>query len=180
MPPNRPASCCVWLMPCPPPHQFTLEVIFHNRLRRAYPCLTTNAEEADLLYIPYYAALDAVHWNFAKDATTEDKDELSLALTHWVAKKPHFKVSSWGWWGLGDGGCGWVALGVTYVGGAAVRGAGPLDGDWASHVGLQTQAKCRLGERAAGDPVDQEGGGGAGAGDGRASTTPLGTETGTV
>ncbi|KAL3680492.1 hypothetical protein R1sor_023448 [Riccia sorocarpa] len=63
--------------------QFALEPIFHARMK-SYECLTTNDSMASLFYIPFYAALDGNHWEFAENATNEDRDALPLELLHWL------------------------------------------------------------------------------------------------
>eukprot|EP00250_Pteridium_aquilinum_P018763 c24204_g1_i1 orf=834-2471(-) len=39
-------------------HQFSLEVVFHAKMKK-YPCLTTDMAMADAFYVPYYAGQDA-------------------------------------------------------------------------------------------------------------------------
>ncbi|TVU45794.1 hypothetical protein EJB05_05296, partial [Eragrostis curvula] len=57
-------------------NQFTLEVIFHNRMRQ-YGCLTPDASRAAAVYVPYYAGLDVGRhlWgsfgNAARDALAD-------------------------------------------------------------------------------------------------------------
>lgn len=89
-----------------PPHawfrteQFSLEVIFHERLRNGYPCLTQDPELADAFYIPYYAALDTAFTLFDKRLSTRDR--LAQRLIGWLSgsevwakfqgSKKHFMV----------------------------------------------------------------------------------------
>lgn len=67
-------------------HQYALEVIFHARLRH-YRCLTSDASLATLFYIPFYAGLDVLHWNFAINTTTQQRDQLSKELVQWLDKQ---------------------------------------------------------------------------------------------
>ncbi|MCO5552844.1 hypothetical protein L7F22_006362 [Adiantum nelumboides] len=71
-----------------PPHawyrteQFSLEVIFHERLRKGYPCLTEDTELASAFYIPYYAALDTAFTLFKPHLATRDR--LAQRLIGWL------------------------------------------------------------------------------------------------
>ncbi|KAJ3689854.1 hypothetical protein LUZ61_019018 [Rhynchospora tenuis] len=42
-----------------------LEPLFHHRLQSSYPCLTPSASEADAVFLPYYASLDALPFLFS-------------------------------------------------------------------------------------------------------------------
>ncbi|KAM0859662.1 hypothetical protein ACQ4PT_047039 [Festuca glaucescens] len=66
-------------------NQFTLEVIFHNRMRR-YDCLTTDASRAAAVYVPYYAGLDVGRylWGFSNDL----RDALAEDLVEWLRSSP--------------------------------------------------------------------------------------------
>eukprot|EP00271_Cylindrocystis_brebissonii_P003704 TRINITY_DN14964_c0_g1_i1.p1 TRINITY_DN14964_c0_g1~~TRINITY_DN14964_c0_g1_i1.p1 ORF type:complete len:1046 (+),score=325.96 TRINITY_DN14964_c0_g1_i1:149-3286(+) len=71
-------------------HVTSLELIFYNRLRKTYPCLTADPYDANLFYIPFYGSLDLMRWESAEKSTEEDKDHLSNALVRWLSKKPYF------------------------------------------------------------------------------------------
>ncbi|KAL2621358.1 hypothetical protein R1flu_001563 [Riccia fluitans] len=71
-------------------HQHLLEPIFHARMR-SYDCLTTDESTASLFYIPYYGALDENRWEFAENATNEDRDALPLELVHWLEEQESWK-----------------------------------------------------------------------------------------
>ncbi|TVU45792.1 hypothetical protein EJB05_05294, partial [Eragrostis curvula] len=78
-------------------NQFTVEVIFHSRMRR-YGFLTPDACLAAAVYVPYYAGLDVGRhlWgsfgNAARDALAED---LAAWLRSWAAHggRDHFLVA---------------------------------------------------------------------------------------
>ncbi|CAL4891514.1 unnamed protein product [Urochloa decumbens] len=66
-------------------NQFTLEVIFHARMRQ-YACLTADSSRAAAVYVPYYAGLDVGrhlwgHSNGVRDALAED-------LVRWLRSTP--------------------------------------------------------------------------------------------
>ncbi|KAH7284084.1 hypothetical protein KP509_34G038800 [Ceratopteris richardii] len=63
--------------------QFSLEVIFHNRLRLGYPCLTENPELASAFYIPYYAAMDTAFTLFGTYLPARDR--LTQRLVGWLS-----------------------------------------------------------------------------------------------
>jgi xyloglucan galactosyltransferase MUR3 len=81
-------------------NQFTLEVIFHSRMRR-YGCLTSDAARAAAVYVPYYAGLDVGRhlWepfgNAARDALAEDLVAFLRASPAWQARggRDHFLVA---------------------------------------------------------------------------------------
>ncbi|KAL6622480.1 hypothetical protein ACP70R_032359 [Stipagrostis hirtigluma subsp. patula] len=66
-------------------NQFTLDVIFHNRMRQ-YGCLTADASLAAAVYVPYYAGLDVGRylWGFNNDL----RDALAEDLAHWLRSSP--------------------------------------------------------------------------------------------
>ncbi|RCV18726.1 hypothetical protein SETIT_3G325700v2 [Setaria italica] len=79
-------------------NQFTLEVIFHGRMRQ-YGCLTADASRADAVYVPYYAGLDVGRhlWgssNGARDALAEDLAGWLRSTPAWAARggRDHFLV----------------------------------------------------------------------------------------
>ncbi|KAJ3680782.1 hypothetical protein LUZ60_015271 [Juncus effusus] len=80
-------------------NQFTLDVIFHNRMKQ-YECLTTNSSKAEAIYVPFYVGLDIGRhlWGFNMSV----RDSLSLDLVQWLKSrhewwshsgKDHFFVS---------------------------------------------------------------------------------------
>lgn len=70
--------------------QFSLEVMFHERLKR-YECLTNDPSEAAFAYIPFYTALDLTRTLFSGTAAVKDK--LSQRLMGWLENEPHWKAS---------------------------------------------------------------------------------------
>lgn len=69
-------------------HQYALELVSHARIK-AYKCLTTDPNQASLFYIPFYAGLDVIRYNFAKESRDPNShDELSLKLLSWLATQP--------------------------------------------------------------------------------------------
>eukprot|EP01018_Ginkgo_biloba_P037609 Gb_07528 [translate_table: standard] len=62
---------------------FMVEIIFHKRMMH-YPCLTFSAEEADLVYIPYYSGLDALRYLYGNDI--EKSGEHGMELVAWLQK----------------------------------------------------------------------------------------------
>ncbi|XP_025877543.1 xyloglucan galactosyltransferase KATAMARI1 homolog [Oryza sativa Japonica Group] len=79
-------------------NQFTLEVIFHARMRR-YGCLTADASRAAAVYVPYYPGLDVGRylWGFSngvRDLLAEDLAEWLRGTPAWAAHggRDHFLV----------------------------------------------------------------------------------------
>jgi hypothetical protein len=77
-------------------NQFTLEVIFHARMRQ-YGCLTVDASRAAAVYVPYYAGLDVGRhlWGSSNDALAEDLAAWLRSTPAWAARggRDHFLVS---------------------------------------------------------------------------------------
>ncbi|CAL4942190.1 unnamed protein product [Urochloa decumbens] len=69
-------------------NQFTLDVIFHARMR-GYDCLTSDPSLAAALYVPFYASLDGGRhmWN-----STALRDALALDLVGWLARRPEWRA----------------------------------------------------------------------------------------
>jgi xyloglucan galactosyltransferase MUR3 len=69
-------------------NQFTLEIIFHNRMKQ-YRCRTTNFSIASAVYVPFYAGLDIGRhlWGYNMSV----RDSLSLDLVRWLKSRPE-------WW----------------------------------------------------------------------------------
>ncbi|KAF0887635.1 hypothetical protein E2562_002352 [Oryza meyeriana var. granulata] len=79
-------------------NQFTLEIIFHARMKR-YGCLTADVSRAAAVYVPYYAGLDVGRylWGFSngvRDALAEDLAEWLRSTPAWAAHggRDHFLV----------------------------------------------------------------------------------------
>lgn len=72
--------------------QFSLEVIFHNKMR-SYRCLTNDSSVASAIYVPFYAGLDVSQylWGF----NTSMRDSSGIGLVDWLARKPEWK-KMWG------------------------------------------------------------------------------------
>lgn len=69
-------------------HQFSLEVIFHNRMKQ-YECLTNDSSVAAAIYVPYYPGLDVARYLW-DPYNTSVKDADSLALFKWLKQKPEW------------------------------------------------------------------------------------------
>ncbi|OVA16521.1 Exostosin-like [Macleaya cordata] len=70
-------------------NQFTLEIIFHNRMKQ-YKCLTNNSSLASAIYVPFYAGLDIVRYLWGYNIST--RDATSLDLVKWLKARPEWKV----------------------------------------------------------------------------------------
>ncbi|KAF3330016.1 xyloglucan galactosyltransferase KATAMARI1 [Carex littledalei] len=68
-------------------NQFTLEIIFHNRMKQ-YRCRTTNSSIAAAIYVPLYAGLDIGRhlWGYNMSV----RDSLSLDLVQWLKSRPEW------------------------------------------------------------------------------------------
>ncbi|KAL2486479.1 Exostosin family protein [Abeliophyllum distichum] len=70
--------------------QFSLEVIFHNRMKQ-YECLTNDSTRATAIYVPYYAGLDiARHLWDSHNISVRDSD--ALDLVKWLREKPEWNA----------------------------------------------------------------------------------------
>lgn len=67
-------------------HQFSLEVIFHNRMKQ-YECLTNDSSQASAIYIPYYAGLDVARYLWDDDKNNSKKDADSMDLFKLLREK---------------------------------------------------------------------------------------------
>ncbi|KAI4344926.1 hypothetical protein L6164_012104 [Bauhinia variegata] len=74
-------------------HQFTLEVIFHNRMKN-YKCLTNDSSLASAIFVPFYAGLDISRFMFGNLNETV-KDSLGRDLAKWLSRKREWK-QMWG------------------------------------------------------------------------------------
>lgn len=63
--------------------QFALELYFHERLVRKYPCLTDREDLANAFYLPYYAGMDLSHRFTHRLA----KEERYLELAKWLQER---------------------------------------------------------------------------------------------
>ena len=70
--------------------QFSLEVIFHARMKQ-YPCLTTDQAKATVFFIPNYANLAIFRSLY--DSDVEERDKPAKELVAWLEAQP-----SWHRW----------------------------------------------------------------------------------
>ncbi|XP_074267474.1 putative xyloglucan galactosyltransferase GT11 [Silene latifolia] len=68
-------------------NQFSLEVIFHNRMKQ-YKCLTKDSSKANAIYVPFYAGLDAGRYLWNNDVLTRDASSIELAK--YLREKPEW------------------------------------------------------------------------------------------
>ncbi|KAM1352564.1 hypothetical protein ACFX14_032209 [Malus domestica] len=54
-----------------------LELIFHRRMLE-YPCLTSDPQSADAVYLPYYAGIDALRYLYGPDYNSSSEQGLNL------------------------------------------------------------------------------------------------------
>ncbi|CAH8357027.1 unnamed protein product [Eruca vesicaria subsp. sativa] len=80
-------------------NQFTLEVIFHNRMKQ-YKCLTKDSSLASAVYVPYYPGLDLMRflWGpfpFMRDAAALDLMKWLRESSEWkrMDGRDHFMVA---------------------------------------------------------------------------------------
>lgn len=73
-------------------NQFSLEVIFHNKMRH-YKCLTNDSSSASAIFVPFYAGLDLGRflWGF----NTSMRDNLSKSLVSWLRQRREWE-KMWG------------------------------------------------------------------------------------
>ncbi|KAH6814138.1 Exostosin family protein [Perilla frutescens var. frutescens] len=71
-------------------HQFSLEVIFHNRMKQ-YRCLTNDSSKASAIYVPYYPGLDVARFLW-DDRNASRKDIDALALFDLLRAHPQWKL----------------------------------------------------------------------------------------
>ncbi|GAA0142821.1 hypothetical protein Leryth_002770 [Lithospermum erythrorhizon] len=74
-------------------NQFSLEVIFHNKMKQ-YECLTDDSSKAAGIFVPYYPGLDVARYLFSS-YNMSVRDAASLDLVKWLREKPEWK-SLWG------------------------------------------------------------------------------------
>uniref|UniRef100_A0A7N0REM6 Exostosin GT47 domain-containing protein n=1 Tax=Kalanchoe fedtschenkoi TaxID=63787 RepID=A0A7N0REM6_KALFE len=97
-------------------NQFTLELIFHKRMKQ-YPCLTHNSSSANALFVPFYAGLDAGRTLWALNTTVRDRVAIEFlnyisSLKEWKVMdgRDHFFVAGrigWEFRRFGDNGSDW-------------------------------------------------------------------------
>ncbi|KAK6163186.1 hypothetical protein DH2020_000050 [Rehmannia glutinosa] len=81
-------------------HQFSLDVIFHDRMKQ-YECLTNDSSKAAAVYVPYYGGFDVARFLWdpyntsVKDADSVELFRLLRSRPEWDAMggKDHFIVS---------------------------------------------------------------------------------------
>ncbi|KAG2332822.1 hypothetical protein Bca52824_004002 [Brassica carinata] len=71
-------------------NQFTLEVIFHEKMKR-YECLNRNSSLASAFYIPYYAGLD---YRRNRWRNVAERDAAGKEMFKWLTKQPQWKGMS--------------------------------------------------------------------------------------
>ncbi|XP_057955954.1 xyloglucan galactosyltransferase KATAMARI1 homolog [Malania oleifera] len=69
-------------------HQFSLELIFHNRMKQ-YKCLTKDSSRASAIFVPFYAGLDVGRHLWGSN--TSMRDSTSMDLAKWLASRPEWK-----------------------------------------------------------------------------------------
>ena len=69
-------------------NQFTLEVIFHNRMKQ-YKCLTKDSSLASAVYVPYYPGLDLMRFLWGPFPFM--RDAAALDLMKWLRERPEWK-----------------------------------------------------------------------------------------
>ncbi|KAL8531468.1 hypothetical protein ACS0TY_008166 [Phlomoides rotata] len=72
-------------------NQFSLEVIFHNRMKQ-YECLTNDSSQASAIYVPYYPGLDVSRYLWDDDENNSKKDADSTNLFNLLREKPEWKA----------------------------------------------------------------------------------------
>nr|VDD13820.1 unnamed protein product [Brassica oleracea] len=70
-------------------NQFTLEVIFHNRMKQ-YKCLTKDSSLASSVYVPYYPGLDLMRFLWGPFPFM--RDAAALDLMKWLRERPEWKT----------------------------------------------------------------------------------------
>ncbi|KAJ7296892.1 hypothetical protein O6H91_23G058000 [Diphasiastrum complanatum] len=101
-------------------NQFSLEVIFHNRIKR-YKCLTTDYSLANAFFVPFYAGLDFSRYLYGFKTMVRDAD--SKAIARWLRNQP-------GWKGMGGKDHFMVGGRVTWD----FRRAGDSDDEWGNKL----------------------------------------------
>ncbi|CAN4088427.1 unnamed protein product [Withania somnifera] len=74
-------------------NQFTLEVVFHNRMKQ-YDCLTNDSSEAAAVFVPYYSGFDVARYLW-DDFNTSMRDAGAIEVAEFLKAKPEWKTM-WG------------------------------------------------------------------------------------
>ncbi|XP_052188496.1 LOW QUALITY PROTEIN: probable xyloglucan galactosyltransferase GT11 [Diospyros lotus] len=72
-------------------NQFSLEIIFHNRMKQ-YKCLTRNSSMASAIFVPYYAGLDVNRYLWGSGISLRDSG--ALDLYKWLREQPEWEFMS--------------------------------------------------------------------------------------
>ncbi|TVU30466.1 hypothetical protein EJB05_22091, partial [Eragrostis curvula] len=70
--------------------QFMLDVIFHDRMKHGYECLTDDPALAAAVYVPFYASVDGGRYSWNSSFL---RDALALDLGEWLARRPEWQAS---------------------------------------------------------------------------------------
>ncbi|KAG1339230.1 xyloglucan galactosyltransferase KATAMARI1 [Cocos nucifera] len=68
-------------------NQFSLEAIFHNRMKQ-YECLTTDSSRASAIYVPFYAGLEI--YRHLANRSLPLRDSVSLDLVRLLRSRPEW------------------------------------------------------------------------------------------
>ncbi|OIT28904.1 putative xyloglucan galactosyltransferase gt11 [Nicotiana attenuata] len=74
-------------------NQFSLEVLFHNRMKQ-YDCLTNDSSKAAAVFVPYYAGFDVSRYLW-DDFNTSMRDAGAIEVAKILKEKPEWKTM-WG------------------------------------------------------------------------------------
>lgn len=108
-------------------NQFTLELIFHSRIRQ-YECVTTDSSLASIVYVPYYPGLDIGRHLWGYNVSV--RDSTALELVRWLRSRPE-------WAAMGGRDHFLVAGRITWD----FRRVVTEDGDWGSNFLFMPEAK---------------------------------------
>ncbi|WMV21774.1 hypothetical protein MTR67_015159 [Solanum verrucosum] len=74
-------------------NQFSLEVLFHNRMKQ-YDCLTNDSSEASAVFVPYYSGFDVARYLW-DDFNTSMRDAGAIEVAKFLKEKPEWETM-WG------------------------------------------------------------------------------------
>ncbi|KAH0703527.1 xyloglucan galactosyltransferase KATAMARI1-like [Solanum tuberosum] len=74
-------------------NQFSLEVLFHNRMKQ-YDCLTNDSSEASAVFVPYYSGFDVARYLW-DDFNTSIRDASAIEVAKFLREKPEWETM-WG------------------------------------------------------------------------------------